>query len=184
MRLVTYQHWAAGVRKVVAIDTRSGVVTFAGARPSYTGDGPSGSRYYLENAPEYLAKHSGTFYATGSTIRYAPLSSDEMACFVATKGNDEFGANTNRVMLEVISAKPGLLELISNTHTHDIAIENVEIAHTDVDFASCFAGPCSYLSSHTDTHAAVHFEFSSKISMTNVPSLGKNCHIDQIIGGV
>jgi len=76
LRAVTYQHWTAAIRKVTALDTTSGVISFEMAPASYTGDGPSGSRVYLENAPEYLASGSGTFFADADVILYAPLQAE------------------------------------------------------------------------------------------------------------
>jgi hypothetical protein len=156
LRAVTYQHWTAAIRQVLALDADAGVVTFAKPPASYTGDGPSGSRFYLENAPEYLASGSGTFFADDGTIWYAPLAV-ELASFA---GTGETGG--------VVAAKPQLLELVSQNNTHDVAIENVELSHTDVDYGACFASNCALQSASWLTTAAVHFGFSQRVSLTNV----------------
>ena len=105
MRCVTYQHWTAAVRKVVAVDATTGMIKLDRAPAPMTGDASSGSRYFLENAPEYLSAGTGTFYADSDSILYAPLAAE--ASFT---GKD------------VVAARPGLLELVSNNHTQDISI--------------------------------------------------------------
>ena len=57
LRAVTYQHWTAAIRQVTHLDAATGVIEFTKAPATYTGDLPSGSRVYLENAPEYLLRN-------------------------------------------------------------------------------------------------------------------------------
>ena len=94
LRVITWQHWTTVLDKVKSIDATS--IQFFGPPAAYTGDTASGSRYYLENAKEYLASGSGTFYAEGDDIFYSPLAS-ELASFASS---------------EVIAPKPGLIELV------------------------------------------------------------------------
>jgi hypothetical protein len=153
MLCLTYQHWTAAVRQVRAVDAATGAIALDAQPAPMTGDANSGSRYYLYNAPEYLSSGSGTFYATGIKIRYAPLAS-ELSSFKAGP--------------EVVAARPGLFELVMNNHTTDVTLEGVTFAHTDVDYATCFAGTCALQSATWTVTASVHFEFSSNVRLSNV----------------
>ena len=155
LRAVTYQHWTAAIRQVAHLDAATGVIEFTKAPATYTGDLPSGSRVYLENAPEYLASGSGTFFAGGDVIHYAPLA-EELSHF----------SSANAV--EVLAATPGLLQIVHNNHTTDVSLENLVFSHTDVDYASCFSGNCALQSASWLDTAAVHFEFSTNVVMKNV----------------
>jgi hypothetical protein len=148
MRVLLYQHWTASFRKVVAIDRASDEITLDAPPPPMTGDANSGSRYFLENAPEYLSKGSGTFYADAESIVYAPLDVESSSALDA-----------------VVAATPGLFELVSNNGTRDVRMEGLTFAHTDVDFEACFAGPCALQSATFVSTAAVHFQFSTNISL-------------------
>ena len=170
LRVVTWQHWTTVIDKVKSIDDAD-IEFSTGAPAAYTGDTASGSRFYLENAKEYLASGTGTFYADTKSIWFAPLAS-EHASFAS-------GAS------EVIAPKPGLVSLITNNNTRDIRLENVVFAHTDVDFVfntpllvegQRVARADTLLSVPVSSHqsvsglnnAALHFEFSSNIVLTNV----------------
>jgi hypothetical protein len=155
LRAVTYQHWTAAIRKVSHLDASTGVIGFTKPPATYTGDLPSGSRVYLENAPEYLFNGSGTFFADDDVIFYAPLIA-ELPQFSSRNG------------VEVLAATPGLLELVHNNHTSDIHLENLVFSHTDVDYESCFAGNCALQSATWLDNAAVHFEFSTNLVMRNI----------------
>ena len=73
---------------------------------------------------------------------------------------------------EVVTATPGLFELVSNNHTTNVHLSDVTFAHTDVDYETCFAGTCALQSATWVKTAAVHFEFSSAITLTNVTITG------------
>lgn len=159
MRCMMYQHWTASYRKVVAVDAVSGNITLdkppPGGTVQPTGDLGSGSRYVLENAPEYLAPRSGTFFADSTTILYSPLEAESQF----------FN------QLEIVAAIPGLFELVSppaNGSSSGVALENLEFSHTDVDFATCFASDCDDQAVSSQTTAALHFEFADRVSLSNV----------------
>ena len=155
MRCLIYQHWTASYSRVTATDAVSGNITLDRPVDGLSGDLASGSRYFLENAPEYLAPHSGTFYADGATILYAPLESEA----------SRFGA---AALLEVVAAVPGMLELVRSANASDVHMQDLAFAHTDADFATCFAGNCALQSATWETTATIHFEFSQRISLHNV----------------
>ena len=117
MLCLTYQHWTAAVRQVIAIDVASGAITLDAPPAAMTGDAMSGSRYALYNAPEYLSAGPGTFVADGTSILYAPLAAEH-----------PFSGQH-----EVLAAKPGLYEIVSSNNTADVALEDVTFAHTDVE---------------------------------------------------
>lgn len=164
MRCLLYQHWTASYRRVVAINTSGcngddcdGKVLLDRHPNSLTGDTSSGSRYFLENAPEYLSPGSGTFFADGKTILYAPLSSE-------LQGFSGAAASA----LAVVGAVPGIFELVTTTNATDVRLENLEFSHTDADFATCFAGTCAFQADTWLTTAALHFEFCQRVAIENV----------------
>jgi hypothetical protein len=53
LRVITWQHWTTVFNRVRSIGATD--IQFFGPPGTYTGDAASGSRYYLENAKEYLA---------------------------------------------------------------------------------------------------------------------------------
>ena len=67
LRCVTYQHWTAAITRVESVNATTGQITLERKPDPMTGDESSGSRYFLENAPEYLHAGSGTFYANQQT---------------------------------------------------------------------------------------------------------------------
>lgn len=143
----------------MAVDANSGNITLdkppPGGTVQPTGDLGSGSRYFLENAPEYLAPGSGTFFADSTTILYSPLDAE-------ARTFDQ---------LDVVAAIPGLFELVSppvNGSSSGVTLENLEFSHTDVDFATCFATDCDEQAVSSQTTAALHFEFADQISLSNV----------------
>jgi hypothetical protein len=108
----------------------------------------------LENAPEYLAAGSGTFYADGSSILYSPLDL-EAAQFAAGE-------------LEVVAAVPAMYALVDSSNVTDVLWQNLVFEHTDAEFPNCFASTCAFQSATWLEHATVRFDFSERISMTNV----------------
>ena len=153
MRCMIYQQWTASFQPVVAIGSPD-VITLDRQPPAMSGNGPSGSRYFLENAPEYLAPGSGTFYADSTSILYAPLDV-ETVHFAAAE-------------LEVVAAVPAMYALVDSTNVTDLHWESVVFEHTDAEFSTCFASTCAFQSATWLKHATVRFGFSQRISMINV----------------
>ena len=156
LRCVTYQHWTAAIQRVLSANASSNQITLEHTPDPMTGDKGSGSRYYLENAPEYLRPGSGTFYAEQHRIVYSPLAGDEAARF------------SRSPQPKVIAPRPGLYELIRSNDTHDVRIDGVNFAHTDVEMEECLAGGCAGQSVSWLDKAALHFEASSRLHLVNV----------------
>ena len=110
------------------------MIGFTKAPATYTGDPPSGSRVYLENAPEYLFSGSGTFFADGDVIYYAPLK-EELHQF-STQGGPE-----------VLAATPGLLRLMRLRRLEargavSLVLSPAGCIRRAAGFVPAAAGPC------------------------------------------
>ena len=89
----------------------------------------SGNRFWIENAPGYLAPGSGTFFysAQNRTVYYAPT--------MAEQGPGPGPGGTTTITAEVVA--PRLVELVTSDQP-GVRFANVGFEHSAVDFTTCF----------------------------------------------
>lgn len=152
MLALVYRHWTADFHSISSIDSASGrIVLDHNVSSRWTGDAPSGSRIVLLNSAGYLKEGTFAFDNETATLTYQPLP-DEVS--------------QGKITAEVVVA--GKTELVSGVDVHNVEFSNVVFQHAAAEFGSCLRGDCSSQSAAFLTTAALHWQNSTNITLSNV----------------
>lgn len=155
LRVIVYEHWTASFHNVTEVFHTNNTISVDNPFTNrWEGDGPSGNRYYIENAPEYLSKGSGTFfhYQNLGYVSYAP-SLSELELGDAWKS-------------EVYASH--LKELVVGQNTSDITLQNLTFQHARVDFTNCYQSECSGQSASFLETAALRWVNTNNILLNDI----------------
>jgi sialate O-acetylesterase len=152
VHLVTYESWTASIHRIASINASNRTVFLSTTFDSQWANGASGSRFYVENAGEYLSG-AGTFWI------------DHAAGFVYLSGcsshHVDFCDKPDQSPYPYVLARTQTLvhgKGTASAPAHRVLFQNITFAHSAVETATCFSGGCNGQSADFLQTAAIHLE--------------------------
>jgi sialate O-acetylesterase len=152
VHLVTYESWTASIHRIASINASNRTVHMNTTFDSQWANGASGSRFYVENAGEYLSG-AGTFWidhAAGYVYLSGCSSHHIDFCDKPDQSPYPYMLARNQTLVHsrATAAAPA----------HNVHFLNITFAHSAVETTSCFAGGCNGQSADFLQTAAIHLE--------------------------